>query len=128
LRMAVAALAHPLGATLFIIIEVSMGMLAFWTTTTRTLFEVYDLFLYLASGELVPLALFPSWLHTVLTGLPFRYTFSFPIEVFLGKLGAAGVAASFLWQAGWLLVLPAVARTLRVRALRRSTPTGMTSG
>src|SRR5207248_9589555 len=127
-RAGLAGRATLLSATMFIIIEVGIGMLAFWTTNTRNLFEVYDLFLYLASGELVPLALFPSWLHTALAGLPFRYTFSFPIEVFLGKLGAAGVAASFLWQAGWLLVLPAVARTLRVRALRRSTPTGMTSG
>ena len=81
LRMGLAGLATLLSATMFIMIEVSIGMLAFWTTNTRNLFEVYDLVLYLASGELVPLALFPSWLHTVLTGLPFRYTFSFPIEV-----------------------------------------------
>jgi ABC-2 type transport system permease protein len=125
LRTGLAGLATLLSATMFIIIEVSIGMLAFWTTNTRNLFEVYDLFLYLASGELVPLALFPSWLHTALTGLPFRYTFSFPIEVFLGKLGDAGVAAGFLWQAGWLLVLLAVARTLWVRGLRRYNATGM---
>ena len=125
LRAGLAGLATLLSATMFIILEVSMGMLAFWTTNTRNLFEVYDLFLYLASGELVPLALFPSWLHTALTGLPFRYTFSFPIEVFLGKLSDAGVAAGFLWQAGWLIVLLCVARALWVRGLRRYNATGM---
>lgn len=125
LRVGLTILATGLSATLFIIIEVSIGMLAFWTTNTRNLFEVYDILLYLASGELVPLALFPSWLHTALTALPFRYTFSFPIEVFLGKLDDVDVAIGFAWQIAWLIVLLGSARILWARGLRRYSATGM---
>lgn len=125
LRLAFTAVATVLSATIFIVIEVSIGMLAFWTTNTRNLFEVYDLLLYLASGELVPLALFPRWAHVALTALPFRYTFSFPIEIFLGKLGASEVATGFLWQVGWLVILAGVARALWARGLRRFSATGM---
>ncbi len=63
---------------------------------------MYDLLLQLAAGELVPLALFPAQLGGLLTALPFRYTFSFPVEIFLGKLGNAGILAGFAWQVGWL--------------------------
>ncbi len=124
-RVILTGLATLCAATLFIVLEVIIGLPAFWTTNTRNLFEVYDLLLLLASGELVPLALFPSWLLPPLTALPFRYTFSFPVEVFLGKLDGAGLATGFLWQLGWLLALTGVARLLWTRGLRRYSATGM---
>src|SRR5207245_2785832 len=99
--------------------------LAFWTTNTRNIFEVYDLLLILASGELVPLALFPPWLFTLLGGLPFRYMFSFPVEIFLAKLTTPQMATGFAWQIGWLLLLVGVARWLWRRGLRRYSAAGM---
>jgi len=124
-RVTLTLLATVCGASVFIALEVIIGLLAFWTTDTRNLFEVYDLLLLLASGELVPLALFPSWLSPALTALPFRYTFSFPVEVFLGKLDAARIVTGFLWQLGWLLALAALARLLWTRGLRRYSAAGM---
>lgn len=124
-RVALAALATLCAAAIFIALEVIIGLLAFWTTDTRNLFEVYDLLLYLASGELVPLALFPPWLTPALGALPFRYTFSFPVEVFLSKLDGQGLASGFLWQIGWLAALIGLARLLWVRGLRRYSAAGM---
>ena len=124
-QVALTVVSTGCSATLFIVIEVIIGLLAFWTTNTRNMFEVYDLLLLLASGELVPLALFPSWAFGLLTVLPFRYTFSFPIEIFLGKLTPSGIAAGFLWQLGWLIVLSLVARLMWTRGLRRYSATGM---
>jgi len=125
LLVALALFATVCAAAIFIALEVIIGLAAFWTTNTRNLFEVYDLLLVLASGELVPLALFPSWLLPPLTALPFRYTFSFPIEVFLNKLDGAGLAIGFAWQLGWLVALVGLARLLWVRGLRRYSAAGM---
>jgi len=124
-RVALALLSTLCSATVFIVMEVIIGLLAFWTTNTRNLFEVYDLLLLLASGELVPLALFPAWASGLLTVLPFRYTFSFPVEIFLGKLSSSGMVTGFLWQVGWLVVLSLVARLMWTRGLRRYSATGM---
>lgn len=125
LQVALALLATLLAAAVFIVLEVCTGLLAFWTTDTRNLFEVYDLLLILTSGELVPLALFPSWLSTALSGLPFRYTFSFPVEVFLGKLNGPRMAIGFLWQLGWLIALAGLAWLLWRRGLRRYSAAGL---
>ncbi len=125
LRVVLTGLTTLCAASIFIALEVIIGLAAFWTTNTRNLFEVYDLLLILASGELVPLALFPPWLLPALTALPFRYTFSFPIEVFLGKLDGPGMVTGFLWQIGWLAALIALARLLWARGLRRYSATGM---
>ncbi len=124
-RVALTALATVLGASVFIALEVGIGLLAFWTTNTRNLFEVYDILLLLAAGELVPLALFPSWLHGVLVALPFRYTFSFPVEIFLGKLGDAALAQGFAAQAGWLIALGLGVWLMWLRGLRRYNATWM---
>jgi len=124
-RLALTALATLLSATLFIVLEVGLGVLAFWTTDTRNLFAVYDLLLQLASGELVPLALFPARFGGVLTALPFRYTFSFPVEIFLGKLDTPGILAGFAWQVGWLIVTSGGVRILWLRGLRNYSATGL---
>ncbi|MGH2346804.1 MAG: ABC transporter permease [Chloroflexota bacterium] len=112
-------------AAIFIILEIMLGILAFWTTNTRNLFDVYDLLLILASGELVPISLFPGPLADALNVLPFRYTFSFPVEVFLGKLDPAQTALGLLAQLGWLAILFALARILWIRGLRRYSAVGM---
>lgn len=124
-RLALALLATLLAAVVFIILEVITGIMAFWTTDTRNLFEVYDLLLILISGELVPLALFPSWLSAALGVLPFRYTFSFPVEVFLGKLNGGQTALGFAWQVGWLLALAGLAALLWRRGLCRYSAAGL---
>lgn len=124
-QVALAALATLISAIIFIALEVCTGLLAFWTTDTANLFELYDLLLILTSGELVPLALFPAWLTAALNALPFRYTFSFPVEVFLGKLNGGQILFGFLMQLGWLGVLAAVARLLWRRGLRGYSAAGL---
>ncbi len=124
-RVAVALISTLASAVIFIILEILLGIIAFWTTNTRNLFEVYDLLLVLASGELVPLSLFPHPLGAVLNVLPFRYTFSFPVEVFLGKLDPTQTALGLLGQFTWLAALFGLTRLVWIRGLRRYSATGM---
>lgn len=124
-RLALALVSTLASAVIFIILEIILGILAFWTTNTRNFFEVYDLLLILASGELVPISLFPSPLDSALNALPFRFTFSFPVEIFLGKLDPAQTAWGLLAQLAWLAILFALARLLWMRGLRRYSAAGM---
>lgn len=124
-RTLLALLSTVLAASLFIVLEVILGITAFWSTDTRHTFELYDIVLILASGELVPLALCPPWLFTVLTVAPFRYTFSFPVEVFLDKVGPGGIAVGFALQIAWLVALTMLARLLWSRGLRRYSAVGL---
>ncbi len=65
-RLLLALFSGVCSTIIFIIAEVCIGMVAFWTTNTRNIFEVYDLLLILTSGELVPLLAIPFVaLHTV---------------------------------------------------------------
>lgn len=124
-RVAVALLSTLVSAVIFIILEIMLGIMAFWTTNTRNLFDVYDLLLILASGELVPISMFPRPLGAALNVLPFRYTFSFPVEIFLGKLDPAQTVLGLLAQVAWLAVLCGLARLMWVHGLRRYSATGM---
>jgi ABC-2 type transport system permease protein len=124
-RVVISLVSTLVSAVIFIILEILLGIMAFWTTNTRNLFEVYDLLLILASGELVPISLFPHPLGAALNVLPFRYTFSFPVEIFLGKLNPAQTALGLLAQFAWLAVLFGLARLLWTRGLRRYSATGM---
>jgi len=124
-RILLTLLATLLAASLFIVLEVILGLTAFWSTDTRHTFELYDIILVLASGELVPLALCPPWLFSVLTVAPFRYTFSFPVEVFLNKVGPGGAAAGFALQISWLVALTLLARLMWSRGLRRYSAAGL---
>ncbi len=124
-RIATAAISTLASTVIFIELEIILGVIAFWTTNTGNLFEIYDLLLILASGELVPLSLFPNWLLGPLNVLAFRYTFSFPVEVFLGKLDPGQIALGLLGQFGWLAALAIVGRFLWVWGLRRYSAVGM---
>ena len=91
-----------------------LGMVSFWTTRVSALYELYFTAELLLSGRLVPLALMPAWAAGLAGVLPFKWTFSFPIEVLVGDLPAgqlaAGVAMQALWTAAGALLVALVWR------------------
>jgi ABC-2 type transport system permease protein len=79
-----------------------LGMVTFWTTRVRALYDTYFTAELLLSGRLVPLALLPSWAVTAAGVLPFKYTFGYPIEVLAGDLGTGELLTGLAVQAGWV--------------------------
>jgi ABC-2 type transport system permease protein len=78
-----------------------LGLVSFWTTRAQALIEVIIAMELLLSGRLVPMAIMPGWVQTVSAWMPFKWTFEFPIEVFIGQLSTTeiwqGVGMQFLW-------------------------------
>jgi ABC-2 type transport system permease protein len=78
-----------------------LGLLAFWFTevwTVDTLFWAGRNFL---GGWYLPISFFPGVFQQIIRILPFRYLFSFPLEIFFNKLSlkeiAFGLAISLFW-------------------------------
>src|SRR4029453_8634417 len=69
----------------------SLGMVTFWTTRGGPVFDVFFTAELLLSGRLVPLALMPDWAQQLANLLPFKWTFSFPIEALIGGLPRYGL-------------------------------------
>lgn len=123
--LALVLLSALLGALLFICIELCLGMVAFWTTDISNLSSFYDVVMWLGSGTLVPLALFPAGVHAFLVLLPFRYTFSLPLEIGLRTLPTTQIGPGLIGQAIWLGVAMVTVMALWRRGLRRYSAVGM---
>lgn len=85
-----------------------VGALAFRIDNSSALFELWLGLYALLSGYLVPLELFPPWLHGIVRWLPFRYMLAFPVELIIGmtsraqallSLGVQGLFIAGLWLA-----------------------------
>lgn len=79
-----------------------LGLICFWTEKVDAIFELYFASELLFSGRLVPLEIMPQWAQTVAGYMPFQWTFYFPIEVLLGRVGRAEFLPMLLTQALWI--------------------------
>lgn len=70
------------------------------------------------SGQAVPLPLFPDWLQSVASALPFRGLIDIPFRLYLGHIPAAEAPALLAFQLAWSGVLILLGRTLMVRGRR----------
>lgn len=81
-----------------------LGLMSFWTTRVRALSDLYMAIELILSGRLVPLALLPGWAQTLAAFLPFQWTFSYPIEALIGRLGPRGLLYGLAMQVLWIAV------------------------
>jgi ABC-2 type transport system permease protein len=111
--------------SLVLAVTVSFGMrfivnlLAFWVLDWRGLLALSSAFTTVASGFVLPIAFFPSWLASVLTVLPWAAMIQTPIDVFIGRRTGATLASGLALQLGWAIALIAIGRLLLTNAARR---------
>lgn len=101
-----------------------MGLISFWTTRASALFETMVAVELIASGRLVPLSVMPDWVERAAAWMPFKWTFQYPIEVFIGKLDTAAMLQGLGYQAGWSVALIITIAVVWSRATRRYTAAG----
>ena len=83
-----------------------LNLAAFWTTDIQGVRYLQFSVVNLLSGVLIPLAFFPGPLRAIAEVLPFRAMVMTPIDIALGR-GAAAPALAL--QAGWAVVMGAIA-------------------
>lgn len=101
-----------------------MGLLSFWTTRAQALIEVVIALELLLSGRLVPMAVMPQWVQDISSWLPFKWTFEFPIEVFIGQLTTTEIWQGLGYQAVWIAITGASYVLLWKRAVKKFTAVG----
>ncbi|WP_232280693.1 ABC-2 family transporter protein [Chloroflexus aggregans] len=75
-----------------------LGLISFWTTRVAALYELFFALELFLSGRIAPLVLFPEWTQRLADWLPFRRTFGFPIEAFIGQLTTAKLVGGLAMQ------------------------------
>lgn len=95
-----------------------IGLSAFVVEDTNAFRWIYQKFLLLLGGVLIPLDFFPSWLQAISLNLPFAWIIYGPARLFvdpsLGRLGQV-----FLQQGIWLAVFGVTVWFLYRRAVAR---------
>jgi ABC-2 type transport system permease protein len=96
-----------------------LNLTAFWLLDYRGVAGMSNLVAILLSGFLVPVAMFPDSIRTIVYLLPFASMVAIPIDIFLGKLGGEELAAALLLQAFWAVAMLALGRLVLAAALRK---------
>src|SRR5262249_53620035 len=96
-----------------------IGTLGMFVESSLAFFDVWLGLFSVLSGYLVPLELFPGWVHRLTHWLPFRYILGFPVEILTRGLSRAQAAAELAIQWGFALLMCLAASRLWRAGLRR---------
>jgi ABC-2 type transport system permease protein len=105
-------------------LEWVLALGAFWTTRVMAVNQAYFAVLFFLSGRAAPTELLPGPLEALAAALPFRWMVAFPVEVLLGRVALAELAAGFALQLTWLGLALAGSALLWRRAVRRFSAVG----
>lgn len=107
-----------LGYLVFFALNFLMGLLAIVTLDIRSYSWAYNSLIRFASGQLVPLWLFPPALAAFVGALPFKEVFFVPMSIYIGA-PETSLAAALLSQAAWAAGLLAAGLWFWSRCRRR---------
>ncbi len=113
------AMSVGLAWLLSLLVSATLGALAFFVGSSAKLMDAWLAGLFVFSGYLVPLDLFPPQARSIIAWLPFRYQIGLPVELMIGAHGRCDAAGLLLRQAGYVLVLALAARSTWGRGLAR---------
>lgn len=102
-QVLVALLYVPLVFTLVFSFSFLFGTFSIYTTNVFGISIFASVFLRAVSGQLIPLAFYPSGLLSVLSALPFRFV-SYPPLVLLGKVAMADAWMGLATLAVWVVL------------------------
>jgi len=116
-QLLVGGLLAILGFAVTSLIVLSIGLLAFWTEDVSAFRWIYDKFVYMFGGTMLPLTIFPDHIRSIIEFLPFnlmgyasaRLMVSFDSALFIKYL---------LSQIFWIVVLSLLVRWMYSRAIK----------
>lgn len=112
-----------LGYLVFFATNFLMGMLAIVTLDIRSYGWAYNSLIRFASGQMIPLWMFPPFLAAVAAILPFRAVYFVPMSIYIGAYDGS-IATALLEQTAWVVGLFGMSRFVWSRAYRRITIQG----
>ena len=86
-------------------VQLIIGSLAFWITSSSALYELWMTCYVVLSGYAVPTSLLPAGMTTAVRYLPFHAALGFPVELLIGRLSPAELLTGFAVQCCWVVAL-----------------------
>ena len=96
-----------------------INILSFWTFSLQGIMYAKKALLDVLAGTIIPISLFPGWLHTIARVLPFQGLAYTPLSIYTGAIAGAAIWRAIAVQLGWAVVLVVLTRLVGLRALRR---------
>lgn len=98
--------------------NVILGMLAFWFLEVNSFLEFEDMIKTFLSGQIVPLSLLPVVSKEIINWLPYRYTFSFPLEILIGTLPEKELYFGLWIQFMWVIIAIVLYQLVRTKGFK----------
>lgn len=98
---------------------VLLALTAFWTIATDGIAALAPPLVWLLSGMILPLPLWPEAAQPLITLLPFRAIFDTPLRLWSGDLAGGAALAAIGHQLVWIAILVLAGRAVASRGLRR---------
>ncbi|MBN2309028.1 MAG: ABC-2 family transporter protein [Candidatus Hydrogenedentes bacterium] len=90
-----------------------------WTVSGEGLARIVPGVVFVFSGMLLPLPLFPDWAQRIFDILPFRGLIDVPFRIYMGHIAPGDALPPLIHQAVWTLALVLIGRALLARGRRR---------
>ena len=90
-----------------------------WTVSGDGIARLVPSLVFLGSGMILPLQLFPNWAQPILNFLPFRGMADAPFRLYLGSLPPSQIVLVLFHQLAWTAVFVLGGRALLARGTRR---------
>ncbi len=105
--------------------DMILAHVVLWIERADGLSMVYYSASRLFGGVIVPLAFLPTVILTITMVLPFRYMYSFPIEIFQGTIEGSQLLYGFLIGGAWLLAEIVILQVILHVGLKRYEAAGI---
>jgi len=106
------------------LIDICVGISAFWLEDARSVHDAVGVMSYSLSGALIPIVALPAVVRQVNEYLPFRYTLSLPIEILMGNLTSLQIIQALCIQFSWLIALLFIFRAMWSSGTKRYSAVG----
>ena len=80
-------------------------MFSFWLINVWAIMTIKNVFINVLSGSMIPLWFMPELVRKVIGFTPFESIYFTPVQIYLGKLSGGEIAAGFIKQFIWIVVL-----------------------
>ena len=115
----------PISAGIAVLIgtqlDLMVGVLAFWLVNMWGMRVLRDAVLSFFTGSLIPISLFPAWLQTLSSFLPYKWMVFVPVSIYTGTISGHQVFFSIGIQLVWLAICFLFARLVWNFARKRVT-------
>lgn len=113
-----------IGLPITYFLQAIIGIVGFYTNSIWGMQILRKSIIYIFSGVIAPISLFPEWFQTISNFLPFKELVYTPIQIYLGQFPMEQIGLIILKQIIWGIILYLIAKIFFNHAVKQVTVNG----